>query len=86
MIKSRALEVNIADYHVDVAIDEKYAAIQEVMSTYYGLTEGLNTFLKELSHPYKNWQFIVQEARGYSLNYFHLLKTIPWALMRPPFS
>jgi pyruvate,orthophosphate dikinase len=77
MIKSRALEVNIADYHVDVAVDEKYAPIQEVMSTYYGLTEGLNTFLKELSHPYKNWQFIVQEARGYSLNYFHLLKNHP---------
>lgn len=77
MIKSRALEVNIADYHVDVAIDEKYAVIQEVMSTYYGLTEGLNTFLKELSHPYKNWQFIVQETRGYSLNYFHLLKNHP---------
>ncbi|MEE8430530.1 MAG: pyruvate, phosphate dikinase, partial [Candidatus Desulfatibia sp.] len=77
MIKSRALEVNIADYHVDVAIDEKYAVIQEVLSKYYGLTEGLNTFLKELSHPYKNWQFIVQEARNYSLNYFHLLKNHP---------
>ena len=77
MVKSKALEVNIADYHVDVAIDEKYSIIQEVMSRYYGLTEGLNTFLKELSHPYKNWQFIVQEARGYALNYFHLLKSHP---------
>ncbi|MEE8551708.1 MAG: PEP/pyruvate-binding domain-containing protein [Desulfobacterales bacterium] len=74
MIQSKALEVNIADYHVDVAIDEKYSALQAVMSKYYGLTEGLNTFLQELSHPYKNWQFIVQEARGYSLNYYHLIK------------
>ena len=73
MIKSKALEVNIADYHVDVSIDEKYAVLQEVMSKYYGLTEGLNTFLKELSHPYRNWQFIVEQARGYSLDYFHLL-------------
>ena len=39
--------------------------------------EGLSTFLKELSHPYKNWQFIVNEARSYSLDYFHLLKTHP---------
>ncbi|MEE8397420.1 MAG: pyruvate, phosphate dikinase, partial [Desulfobacterales bacterium] len=74
-IKSKALEVNIADYHVDVEVDVKYVAFQEVMSKYYGLTDGLNTFLKELSHPYKNWDFIIQEARGYSLDYFHLLKT-----------
>jgi pyruvate,orthophosphate dikinase len=76
-IKSKALEVNIADYHVDVAIDEKYFLLKEVMSQYYGIMEGLNTFLQELSHPYRNWQFIVKEARAYSLNYFHLLKGHP---------
>ena len=74
MLKSKALEVNISDYHVDVIIDEKYNVIQEVMKKYYGLKDGLNIFLKELSHPYKNWGFIVKEARGYTLNYFHLLK------------
>ncbi len=74
MIKSKALEVNIADYHIDVTVDEKYSILQEVMSQYYGIMEGFNTFLKELSHPYRNWQFVVQEARSYSLNYFHLLK------------
>ncbi|MBW2450518.1 MAG: pyruvate, phosphate dikinase, partial [Deltaproteobacteria bacterium] len=58
-------------------IDEKYSVLQEVMSKYYGIMEGFNTFLKELSHPYKNWQFIVQEARVYSLDYFHLLKNHP---------
>ena len=76
-VKSKALEINLADYHVDVAIDEKYSILQEVMSKYYGIMEGLNTFLKELSHPYRNWQFIVQEARVYSLDYFHLLKSHP---------
>ena len=76
-VKSKALEVNIADYHVDVIIDAKYAVLQEVMSKYYGLMEGLNTFLEELSHPYKNWRFIVAEARKYSLEYFHLLKSHP---------
>ena len=73
MVKSKALEVNLADYHVDVDIDPKYATLQEVMSKYYGLTEGLNTFLRELSHPYRNWRFIVTEARKYALEYFHLL-------------
>ncbi|MBU0986570.1 MAG: pyruvate, phosphate dikinase [Proteobacteria bacterium] len=77
MIKSKALEVNIADHSVDVIIDKKYSILQEVMSKYYGLAEGLNTFLKELSHPYKNWQFIVKETRNYCLNYFHLLKNHP---------
>jgi pyruvate,orthophosphate dikinase len=76
-VKSKALEVNLADYHVDVVIDTKYAVLQEVMSKYYGLLEGLNTFLEELSHPYKNWRFIVAEARRYSLEYFHLLKNHP---------
>ncbi len=76
-VKSKALEVNLADYHVDVIIDAKYCLLQEVMSKYYGLMEGLNIFLEELSHPYKNWRFIVAEARKYSLEYFHLLKSHP---------
>jgi pyruvate, orthophosphate dikinase len=76
-IKSKALEVNIADYHVDVTIDPKYSALHEAMSQYFGIREGVSTFLEELSHPYKNWQFIVNEARNYSLDYFHLLKRHP---------
>ncbi|MGD1972282.1 MAG: pyruvate, phosphate dikinase, partial [Desulfobacterales bacterium] len=76
-VKSKALEVNLADYHVDVTIDAKYVTLQEVMSQYYGLMEGLNTLLKELSHPYKNWRFIVTETRKYSLEYFHLIKNHP---------
>ncbi len=75
MVQSKALEVNLASYHVDVDIDPKYAPLQAVMSQYYGLTDGLTVFLKELSHPYRNWQFIVNDARGYALDYFHLLKT-----------
>jgi pyruvate,orthophosphate dikinase len=75
--KSRALEVNLADYHVEVAVDPKYAVLQEVMSKYYGLMGGLNTFLRELSHPYLNWRFIVAEARKYSLDYFHLFRQHP---------
>jgi len=77
MLKSKALEINIASYNVDVEINPTYAPLQDVMAQYYGLMEGFNTFLKELSHPYKNWQFIVSEARGYALDYFHLLKDHP---------
>ena len=77
MIRSKALEVNIADHHVDVVVDPKYQILQEALGQYFGLQEGLHTFLKELSHPYKNWSFIVKEARTYSLDYFHLIQAHP---------
>jgi pyruvate,orthophosphate dikinase len=74
MIKSKALEINLASTQVDVAIDPQYACLQEVMSGYYGLLERLQTFLLEVAHPYKNWQFIVDGARSFALDYFHLFK------------
>ncbi len=77
MIKSKALEVNLASYYIDVAVDSKYSVLEDVFSRYQGLMEGLNIFLKELSHPYKNWQFIVKEARSYSLDYFHFIYNHP---------
>ncbi len=77
MIKSKALEINLARTQVEVAIDPRYCSLQEVMARYYGLLEGLNAFLKEVSHPYKNWQFIVNGVRGYALDYFHLMRTHP---------
>ena len=74
---SKALEVNIECSRVDVTISKRYEILQEIMSKYYGIMEGLNTFLTELCHPYKNWRFIVKEARTFSLDYFHLLKEHP---------
>lgn len=74
MIQSSALEANLATYSVKVSVDPRYQVIQDVMSKYYGIMEGVNTFLEELSHPHRNWQFIVKEARSYALNYFHLIK------------
>ncbi len=74
---SRALQKNIAEYSVDVAIDAKYAPVQEVMSRFHGLQEGLTVFLKEVCHPYKNWPVVVKDIRTYALNYFYVLKTQP---------
>jgi pyruvate,orthophosphate dikinase len=76
-ISSRALEINLDAYRVDVKIDPKYNVIQDVMSRYDGLQKPLKTFLEELNHPRKNWQFIVNETRTYSLGYFFDLKTHP---------
>ncbi|MBU2498092.1 MAG: pyruvate, phosphate dikinase, partial [Proteobacteria bacterium] len=74
-MQSKALEINLKTSRVDVIISEKYDVLPEVMSRYQGLLEGLNVFLEELCHPFKNWQFIVKEARRYALDYLHLLKT-----------
>ncbi|RJQ86390.1 MAG: pyruvate, phosphate dikinase [Desulfobacteraceae bacterium] len=77
MIKSKALEINLARTQVDVAIDPRFDSLRAVMARYHGLLEGLNSFLKEVSHPYKNWQFIIVGARGYALDYFHLMRAHP---------
>lgn len=77
MLKSKALEVNLAHTQVEVVVDPRYACLQEVMAGYYGLLDRLGTFLKEVSHPYKNWQYIVDNSRSFSLDYFHLFKTHP---------
>jgi len=76
-MESKALEVNLACTRVDVTVDNRYEVLLAVMGEYYGVQLGLQTFLKELCHPYKNWQYIVKEARSYALNYFHVLKTHP---------
>jgi pyruvate,orthophosphate dikinase len=74
---SRALQVNLEDYRVEVTIDPKYHVIRDVMSKYDGLEKVINTFLEELCHPRRNWQFLTYEARTYSLGYFFDLKTHP---------
>ncbi len=75
--KSRALEINLASYHVDVHIAPRYLPLRDALSRYYGLVEGVNAFLTELSHPYKNWKVIVQESRKYGLDYFHIFRRHP---------
>lgn len=73
-IASNALAVNLARYHVDVAIDQRFNDLQKVFAPYPGLMEAVNSLLLELSHPYRNWAFIVAETRSFALNQFHLLQ------------
>jgi pyruvate,orthophosphate dikinase len=74
-ISSKALEANIAEFNVEVTIDPRYHVIQDIMSAYDGLQKPLKTFLKELCHPRRNWMFIIDKARSFSLGYFYDLKT-----------
>ncbi len=70
---SKALEVNIACSRVDVTVDRRYLVLEEILTNYEGARKGLKALLEEICHPYRNWAFIVKEARSYALNYFHLL-------------
>jgi pyruvate, orthophosphate dikinase len=74
MIQSKALEINLARTQVNVIIEPRYASLQEVVVNYHGLLERMDTLLREVSHPYKNWQFIIDGARTFALDYFHLFK------------
>jgi len=76
-VKSTALEVNLSGTKVDVIIDEKYEVLLDIVSSYVGIFNRMNIFLQELCHPYKNWEFIVSEARHLSLQYFYLYKPHP---------
>jgi len=74
---SKALEINLASSRVDVAVEDRFRILKEVMEKFPGVHAGLHNFLEEVCHPYRNWEFIVKEARGYALNYFHVLKSHP---------
>ena len=76
-MKSKALEVNLSDTRTDVDIDEKYQFLMGLFEGYVGILNRLETFLKELSHPYQNWDFIVGETRHFSLHYLYLYREHP---------
>ena len=77
MLHSEALKANLRDSRVDVSLDPKYNPLLEITANYYGLQEGVRAFLIEVCHPYKNWRFIVGEARRLALQNFHHFKRHP---------
>ena len=76
-MKSKALEVNLSDTQANVTIDDRYLLLLDFFEGYVGIVNRLEIFLKELSHPYRNWAFIVNESRHFSLQYFHLYISEP---------
>ncbi|GAB6094981.1 PEP/pyruvate-binding domain-containing protein [Desulfatiferula olefinivorans] len=76
-VRSRALEVNLGEYHVEVDVDPRFDVLGQVMAVYEGLREEFRSFLEELSHPYKNNAFIIKKARRFALEYFFLFRDHP---------
>ncbi len=74
---SKALEANLALSKVEVKIEKRYEILLHVFEGYFGLQESLRGFLKEVCHPYRNWAYILKEARNYTLNYLHVFENHP---------
>ncbi|MDM8555017.1 PEP/pyruvate-binding domain-containing protein [Desulfococcaceae bacterium HSG7] len=73
----KGLTRNLDETQFDAKVDEKHEVILALFDAYFGLKEGLTIFLKELSNPLRNWEFIITEARKYSLNHLRLFKKLP---------
>jgi len=74
-IKSDALRANLAETAGEVVVDPAFRPLLDVVSGYQGLSAKLDHLLYEISHPYRNWKFIIPEIRAYILkNLTHYLR------------
>lgn len=79
-IRSQALEANLKETWIHIEIEEKYKVILNVFERYQGLHQELTIFLKELSNPMRNWQFIISDARKYAFDHLNMLISAPRAV------
>ncbi|MCX5906845.1 MAG: hypothetical protein NTY64_06580, partial [Deltaproteobacteria bacterium] len=71
ILESDALRSNLEETAVaQVAVDPKYAVLQETVAGFRGILKTVETLLFELNHPFKNWEFILPELRTFALKYF----------------
>jgi pyruvate,orthophosphate dikinase len=66
-IKSDALRANLEETAGEVVVDPAYAPLLEVVDGYRGLSTKVDQLLYEISHPYRNWKFIIPEIRAFIL-------------------
>ena len=71
VMESDALRINLEETAVErVAVDPKYAVLQETVAEYRGILKTAENLLFELNHPFKNWEIILPELRDFALKYF----------------
>ncbi len=76
-IRSQALAANIAQCPTHDSIDPKYLVLLDVIADYAGLVEESHAFVCEITHPMKNWRFILEGMRTYGFKHLHLLVKSP---------
>ncbi|MCK4485177.1 MAG: hypothetical protein KAU38_00260, partial [Desulfobacterales bacterium] len=69
-LSSKALQVNLEATDRAITIDARYLPLREVVKDLPGLLRQTEAFLCELNHPFKNWDYVVQEMRRYALSNF----------------
>jgi len=74
-IQSDALRANLAETAGEVTVDQAFMPLQVVVANYQGLSAKLEHLLREIHHPYRNWNFIIPELRAFVLkNLNHYLR------------
>ncbi len=74
LIKSDALAANLAETAGVVVIDPKYDVLREIVSRFKGIAANLEHLLREVAHPYRNWQLLIPELRAFVLKNLHHFK------------
>jgi pyruvate, orthophosphate dikinase len=68
---SSALKVNLERTAVTIEIPERYAPLLEVVAGHYGLQKKTSELLKELNHPFVNWEYVLKELKSISIGDFY---------------
>ncbi len=69
---SSALKVNLERTAVTIEIPERYAPLLEVVAGHYGLQKKTRELLKELNHPFVNWEYVLKELKSISIGDFYI--------------
>ncbi|MDW7772377.1 MAG: PEP/pyruvate-binding domain-containing protein [Desulfobulbaceae bacterium] len=74
-LKSDALKANLEETAGEVVLNPAFAPLLEAVAGFQGLSSKLENLLYEISHPYRNWKFIIPELRAFVLkNMSHYLR------------
>lgn len=66
-----ALEVNLERTAVSVEVPERYKILIMVTQGHYGLSRQTEDLLKELNHPYVNWEYCLKALKTISIGDFY---------------
>ncbi len=66
-----ALEVNLKRTAVPVEIPERFSILLDISKEHFGLSRQTEELLKELNHPYVNWEYCLKVLKTISIGDFY---------------
>src|SRR5512138_1052967 len=76
-IDSDALDKNLKLTNVEVVVPKAFEAMVDVVKGYAGKERQAWDLLTEYHHKYRNWKFVIQECKRYSISNFRLYQHHP---------